>query len=334
MRIALVCPYDLRVPGGVQGQVTTLADRLAARGHEVRVLGPGRGIEASVVGWHTNDSVAPIALAPSAWRQASRAGDGVDVVHVHEPFMPSVGLGALGASAPVVATFHADPPPRTRRLYRTFGPLWRRRLGAAIPTAVSRVAAEGVALAGVATRIVPNGVAVPSDVRSPEHRSRTVCFLGRDEWRKGLDDLLVAWDAMRPDGWELVVAGARRPDRPGVRFLGRISEAHKASLLGEAAVLCAPNRRGESFGLVVAEGLAHGCAVVAADLPAFRAVAGDAAVFAPPGRSDALGEALAEVCGDADRRAELVSRGRAVVRRFDWDAVVDGYEAAYEDAVA
>ena len=128
MRIVLVCPYDLRVPGGVQGQVVALAERLGDRGHEVRVLGPGRGIEGPVVGWRTNDSVAPIALSPSTWRQASLSGAGADVVHVHEPFMPSVGLGALGASAPVVATFHADPPPRTRRLYRTFGPLWRRQI--------------------------------------------------------------------------------------------------------------------------------------------------------------------------------------------------------------
>ncbi|NND85366.1 MAG: glycosyltransferase, partial [Acidimicrobiia bacterium] len=107
MRIVLVSPYDLRVPGGVQGQVVSLAERLGARGHDVVVVGPGRGIDGPVVGWRTNDSIAPIALTPSQWRQARDAGAGADVVHVHEPFMPSVGLGALGAAARVVATFHA-----------------------------------------------------------------------------------------------------------------------------------------------------------------------------------------------------------------------------------
>jgi phosphatidylinositol alpha-mannosyltransferase len=335
VRIALVSPYDLRVPGGVQGQVLQLADRLGARGHDVVVRGPGRGIDGPVVGWRTNDSVAPIALTPSAWRQASRAGEGVDVVHVHEPFMPSVGLGALGTATPVVATFHADPPPRTRRLYRRFAPLWRHRLGQAIATAVSPVAAEGVRLAGVETRIIPNGVDVPGEVAVPSDRSKTVAFLGRDEWRKGLDDLLEAWDRLRGDlgGWELVVAGTRRPDRPGVRFVGRISDAERASLLDRASVLCAPNRRGESFGLVVAEGLAHGCAVVASDLPAFREVAGDAALFAAPADVAALYDALAMACTEPALRAELATSGRAAVRRFHWDEVVDAYEQAYADAV-
>ena len=53
---------------------------------------------------------------------------------------------------------------------------------------------------------------------------------------------------------------------------------------GEAAVLCAPNLGGESFGLVVAEGLAAGCAVVASDLPAFRARGRGGGAPGAPGR--------------------------------------------------
>ena len=43
VRIALVCPYSLTVPGGVQGQVLGLARALRAPGHDVRVLGPCDG---------------------------------------------------------------------------------------------------------------------------------------------------------------------------------------------------------------------------------------------------------------------------------------------------
>ena len=43
MRIGLVSPYSLTVPGGVQAQVLGLARELRRRGHEARVLGPCDG---------------------------------------------------------------------------------------------------------------------------------------------------------------------------------------------------------------------------------------------------------------------------------------------------
>ncbi len=43
VRIGLVCPYSLTLPGGVQGQVLALARSLRDLGHEVRVLGPCDG---------------------------------------------------------------------------------------------------------------------------------------------------------------------------------------------------------------------------------------------------------------------------------------------------
>ena len=43
MRIGIVCPYSLSLPGGVQNQVLSLARSLRRRGHEVRVLAPCDG---------------------------------------------------------------------------------------------------------------------------------------------------------------------------------------------------------------------------------------------------------------------------------------------------
>ena len=43
MRIGLVCPYSLTVPGGVQGQVLGLGRALRSLGHEARVLAPCDG---------------------------------------------------------------------------------------------------------------------------------------------------------------------------------------------------------------------------------------------------------------------------------------------------
>jgi phosphatidylinositol alpha-mannosyltransferase len=118
-----------------------------------------------------------------------------------------------------------------------------------------------------------------------------------------------------------------------VVFLGRVGEAVKQSELGEAAVLCAPNLGGESFGLIVAEGLAAGCAVVASDLPAFRHVAGEAARLVTAGDAAALSRGLTEVLSDPGEAARLAGMGWHQVLRFDRQAVLGGYLEAYRDAL-
>jgi phosphatidylinositol alpha-mannosyltransferase len=132
----------------------------------------------------------------------------------------------------------------------------------------------------------------------------------------------------------LAVVGVDRPDTGTIRFLGRISEEDKRAELGRAAILAAPNRGGESFGIVVIEGLAAGCAVVASDLEAFRAVAGNSAVYVPTGDSGALAAAIVRIAGDEEARSVLVEAGSAQVQRYGREAVLGAYRDAYRTAIA
>ena len=66
MRVALVCPYSLSAPGGVQDQVVGLARALAGLGHDIEVVAPGglpgdlRGTSAGrAFRFRVNGSVAP-----------------------------------------------------------------------------------------------------------------------------------------------------------------------------------------------------------------------------------------------------------------------------------
>ncbi|HMS90262.1 MAG TPA: glycosyltransferase family 4 protein, partial [Acidimicrobiales bacterium] len=98
MRVGLVCPYSVSIPGGVQEQVLGLARALRAQGHVARVLAPSDGPPPD--GWVTplgnsiptaaNGSVAPIAPDPSAQLRLIRAvrDEGFDVLHLHEPMVP------------------------------------------------------------------------------------------------------------------------------------------------------------------------------------------------------------------------------------------------------
>ncbi|HSM02429.1 MAG TPA: glycosyltransferase family 4 protein [Acidimicrobiia bacterium] len=341
MKVAIVCPYAFDAPGGVQDQVARLVRWLDEAGHQAWAVAPGEGGPPgtrSVGSFRTlsvNRSRAAVSVDPRAIRRVGEAVADADVVHVHEPFVPMVSLGALIASTPPrVGTFHADPSGAVRTAYKAAAPLLdlaARRLD--VVTAVSQVAASAVdRLPGI--RVIPNGLDI-EDYRSDPEPLR-VMFLGRDDPRKGLDVLLQAWPLIRHRSPNAVlrVVGAERATGPeGVEFLGRLDDAAKRDELAAAAVLAAPNLGGESFGIVVAEGLASGCAVVASDIPAFRAVAGDAAVYVPPGDPVRLADEIGRLLGDEALLQRMGEQGSRRATLFGRDVVLPAYLATYRDAL-
>ncbi len=346
MRVGLVCPYDLGVPGGVQQIVLDLARQLTELGDDVVVVGPGAPppdsqLDSISVGSSVtisaNESRAPICLSPAAWTRTLEAVSGRQVIHIHEPFMPVVGWAALSLrSHPTVVTFHADPPRWTRRAYGAAAFLGQFGLRRVVTTAVSPVAAAAVPRMWRTPRVIPNAVDVASFDVPVTRRPARVAFLGRDEPRKGLDLLLESWKevvTVRP-GAELLVMGTSRGEAPaGVRFLGRVDGDEKRRVLASSAVYVAPNTGGESFGLVVAEGMAAGCAVVASDLPAFADVLGDAGILFPAGDVDSLAASLTDLLAEPDRAVELGRLARQRARRFDWSEVVGLYRDTYREAL-
>ena len=118
MRIGLVCPYSIDIPGGVQNHVLDCAQELIRRGHYVSVLAPGdedAQVPAFVVtagrsvGIPYNGSVARLSFGPLSYSRVRRwlRAENFDVLHVHEPSVPSLPLLACWvASGPIVATVH------------------------------------------------------------------------------------------------------------------------------------------------------------------------------------------------------------------------------------
>lgn len=344
MKVGLVCPYDLGLPGGVQRVVLDLARRLIDSGEEVIVVGPGEGDVPSGIPTHLvgrsspvpgNDSVVPVAIRPAAWNATVASLSKCDVVHVHEPMVPLVGWAAL-RSPTVVATFHADPPSWVRTSYRLLGPVASRLFSNTSLTAVSPTAAAGIPAAWGSLRLVPNAIDVDSFQVVGDRSPFRITFLGRDEPRKGLDTLLEAWPTIRAfePRVELEVMGASRDPIPGVRFHGRTSEAVKREILTSSSVFVAPNTRGESFGLVVAEAMAAGCAIVASDLVSFRHVAGDSALYFQPGDSSALARSVTKLLAEPSSATAMGRSAEARVKRFDWSVVLGQYREVYRDALA
>lgn len=296
------------------------------------------GVEVGrVVRIRANRSVAPICLSPRVsvrMRETLRWGE---VVHIHEPLMPMVGVAALRAPGPTVATFHADPPGWVSGLYQGLHP-WVRSLKApqTLVTAVSRQAAAALPSGWEPERIVPNGVETAIGGMAADRKRGRVVFLGRDEPRKGLSVLLEAWPLVRsrhPHA-ELVVMGADRPDPPeGAAFLGRVDTETKDRTLRSAEVYVAPNLGGESFGIVLVEAMAAGCAVIASDLTSFRDVAGPAARYFAPGSVTEMVEQVHRVLESPSVSDRLSKAGAERAAGFSWDKVGPVYRECYKRVV-
>ena len=341
MKVGLVSPYDLSVPGGVQAQVLGLSRFLQDRGDEAMVIGPGlpQGVRGVDLGGSVripgNGSMVPISLDPRARGRLREAGAALDLLHVHEPLMPLVSLLANHAGPPVVATFHAAAGPAVGRAYRMAGPLLEWGLGNTVAvTAVSQAAAS-VLPPALAVRIIPNGVDIASARVDVPRNPHLVAFLGRDEPRKGLDVLLAAWPKIRRDhrDAELVVMNARR-DLAGVDWLGVVDEGTKRRVLSSATVFVAPHLGGESFGIVLLEAMAAGAAVVASDLAAFEDLAAGAARFFRAGDGAALAAAVLDVLDDPESQHRLTTAGAVKAAGYDWSVVGAAYRDVYLASVS
>jgi phosphatidylinositol alpha-mannosyltransferase len=118
-------------------------------------------------------------------------------------------------------------------------------------------------------------------------------------------------------------------------FLGRITEKEKADFLSSVALYIAPNTGGESFGIILAEALAGGAAVVASDIPAFDSLLGNGeygALFESENPQE-LAKVVIDLLRDADKRKSLAQRGKVYAQRFDWDVVAEDICSIYEMAL-
>lgn len=345
MRIGIVCPYSFDEPGGVQAHILDLAQVLIARGHHVEVLGPAsestevpdfvtRGGRSVPIRY--NGSVARLSFGPAVRARVREfiTQGRFDVLHIHEPNSPSYSMAALWmAQGPVVATYHASSSGSL--MLQLARPLLRPALekirgGIAVSEMARRWQVEQL---GGDPVLIPNGVDTArfAAARTAPGAVPEIVFLGRlDEPRKGLDILLAALERLDREVKVTVIGGGRAREVPGVDFVGRVSEEEKAAILGRADIYVAPNTGGESFGIVLVEAMAAGCAVVASDLEAFAAVAGEAGVLFPVGSADALAESLRRLLDDPALRARLIAAGEERARRYDWDTVASDVLTVYE----
>lgn len=362
LNIGIVCPYGWDAPGGVQAHIADLRKYLVDKGHTVSVLAP-TAEEESLPEWVVsagkpisipyNGAVARVLFGPVAFARVKQwiSENEFDLLHLHEPAIPSISLLACwAAEGAMVGTFHASA--KKQKASFAIVPILEpviEKLSARI--AVSEAARETL-MAHLDTDavVIPNGIyarKMMGKVR-PEWSGETLGFMGRfNEPRKGLRVLIDALPIISRflPNVRVLVAGPGNPDefldqidpqlRSRIQFLGKLTEEEKADFMSSVGAYVGPNTGGESFGIILAEALAGGAAVVASDIPAFAAVLQDGKfgrLFKSEDSTD-LAKVIIDLLRDRDARDAMAKSGQEYAQKFDWDVVAENIFEVYEMAV-
>jgi hypothetical protein len=372
--IAQVTPYAWEDEHEVNAFAGELAGELAARGHRLLVLAPTRSPErlresrkliraareAPERLFAPDGGVRVLAIGealplgrrsgPSPSMDVSRTLEELlalaplDFVHVHEPFAPSVASVALRHSRALnVGSFHA-PAERvlSTQVARRFVELFFGRLDAR--TASFAATREQMARHFPAEyRLLPPGArAAAARTPAPEGAPLRIAFTQHEE-RQALRLFLRALRRLPGDvPWEAEIhsvngaapLGALRADvRDRVRV---VSGGAEAALLERADVVVAASLgQAPAPGLLV-RAVGAGAVPVAARLPAYEDVVGDAeaGLLFEPGDVDVLAGQLERLARDPSLLGPLRERGAGMRERLTWPRVADAAEAIYDELAA
>jgi phosphatidylinositol alpha-mannosyltransferase len=353
VRIALLHPtYWPEVRRGSERLAHDLAAALAGRGHEVSLLTTHAGARTegredgfrvvrgrrmpALPGMHWYDE--HVDAIPATFAGLVRGG--YDLAHA---LYPVDGWAARLASRlggpPYVLSIHGvlNREYLVRRRYR-LEMLSQAAAGAVAVSALSEAAAEPLRRYALADPVVVGGGVALADYAGPVERPPTptlLCPAALDDPRKRGPQLLEAFALVREGapGARLVLAGDPGGlTGAGLELAPAASTAELATAYRRSTATVLP-AEDEAFGLVLVESLAAGTPVVAARSGACPEIVDDPRVgrlFEPGDAADlarAIGEAI-ELAADPATAATC----RAHARRWDWDRVVESYEALYAAA--
>jgi glycosyltransferase involved in cell wall biosynthesis len=339
LRIAMVAPpwFDVPPPayGGVEAVVADLVDDLAARGHEVTLIGAGQNLTRAsrfIPLWPEPPSERlgdPFPEVVHAARVAEVLDDlDADVVHDHTLAGPLLGRGR---QVPTIITVHGPVNGEEGEYYRALGDSVRL---VAISEA-QRAHAPGLSWAAT----VHNAIR-PSTFPFRADKEEFVLFLGRMHPNKGAH---LAIDAARAAGLPIVLAGKcseqvelaylEQEIKPRLgkdtELFGVADAAAKRDLLSRACAMLFPICWEEPFGLVLIEAMACGTPVVALR----RGSVPEIIVNGVTGIICDAPSHLPEAVGQARQLDPAACRAH-VAARFNTELMAARYEDAYRRVLA
>jgi glycosyltransferase involved in cell wall biosynthesis len=346
MRIAEIAPPWVKVPperyGGIEWIVSLLTDGLVQRGHHLTLYAPGNSTTKGELrapfdeavelgGMDFYSAVHPMAAQSVApFLEAER----YDIIHDHTGPIAAC-LGAL-SETPVLHTLHGPFNPDVKQLFSMI----KDKIYFNSISEAQRSGCPNLNYIGT----IYNAVEVDTYPFRSE-KDDYALFLGRFTPDKGAHNAIyIAQEASVP----LRMAGKVDPgadsryfeeriephlDGEHIVYEGEADNDYKRELLSGARFLLFPIQWEEPFGLVMTEALACGTPVVASAMGSAPEIVkdGEVGILRPLYRWDEMVAAI------RDGRLEGIDphRCRELVReRFSVEAMLDGYEKAFEKILA
>jgi len=107
-----------------------------------------------------------------------------------------------------------------------------------------------------------------------------------------------------------------------ISFLGYILDKELIKLYHSSLALVQPSLS-EGFGLTGVEAMAAGCPVLASDIPVFKEIYGQAAIYFDPKSTESLIKAIEQLRQLSNlERNKLIKKGREQTKQYSWDEMV------------
>lgn len=362
--------------GGTIVSVHGLCRALAARGHDVHVYttsvdgandspvrhGEPVDVDGVKVWYFQSDTLRRLYYAPALAAALRRSINEFAVVHTHAIYLWPLWAAARAAGRAGVPYVVSPRGMLEKDLVERKSAIWKAALigfvekrslegAAAIHVTSGREADEAAAFGFSLHRVceIPNGVDLDCDARAASpvvsrviEQGPYVLFLGRVNWKKGIDRLIESLP--HAPGIRLVVAGndeegytsgleslaTRHGLGERVTFAGPVYGDDKAALVAHARAVVLPSYS-ENFGNVVLEAMAAARpVVVSAEVGVAELVRANGCGVVIDGGAEELGGAIARVAADVSAADEMGRRGKAVAARYSWDSVAAQMEALYQ----
>ena len=365
MKICLVSDPYYPYPSGVSEYTHYLAKYLRRFGHSVKILTTHYKDETyepdvirigRVFYIPMNKSFATLSVGLDIPRRVKSflEQEKFDVVHTMGPFPPSISFFALHYSKSLnITTFHSTG----FKYYRAGSYIFRKLFKKYIKKLHGLIAVSETPkdtfmpyIPGDYT-IIPNGIDLekfhPDVLPIPEFREKRykILYLGRLDRRKGLIELLNALPLIKKEIKEvlLIVVGKGPLEyeckklvremnlSDAVIFKGYAKADEIPSYYASCDVYCSPALGGESFGIVLLEGMAIGKPVVASRIPGYDRVIIDGynGLFFDPHKPEDIAQKIISVLKDKDLRERLINNGKEFVKEYSWFNVAKKIEKFY-----
>ena len=365
MKIAITSPYDFSVPGGVQTHIVELSRELSQRGNEVTIFAPlsltnihtldgvefidlGKPVTFSFLGSKTRISLNIFKIIKSI--KIIRKNN-FDIIHIHEPLIPSQILINIFTNITKIATFHAYSDKKNYVYYylNFILKFMVKRLSYKI--CVSKFSQKYInKYFSFNSSIIPNGINVNNfsntlrTTKKINNTSTKICFIGRfDEPRKGFSTLLSSFIELKKEYQELKLVVAGPGDKKifsnqinnDISFLGTINQNDLPDLYKKVDIVCLPSLSNESFGIVILESMASASILVASDIESYKDILNknNYGFMFNVGSSTHLSKVLSQIISKEIETKENIENGLKNVLKYSWVKIVSEIINIYSNEI-